>query len=182
MIRHGLLFLPRAGASFAFAAEPRAIATFESIGVYWTPPSDPGPGGCAIQFRKIGESAWREGLPLWFDARNAECRGSLVHLEPGTKYEIEVGNTRGGTRITASTWSERFPIARTVRVASGTQQIDITEGGNAGGYVLYTGEGVAIDGGDAQLYNLSTAAPYIIVPGLTLKAAKEDWVALPPAA
>ena len=182
MIRHGLLFLSLACASFAFAAEPRAIATFESIGVYWTPPSDPGPGGCAIQFRKIGESAWREGLPLWFDARNAECRGSLVHLEPGTKYEIEVGNTRGGTRITASTWSERFPIARTVRVASGTQQIDITEGGSAGGYVLYTGEGVAIDGGDAQLYNISIAAPYVIVRGLTLKGAKQDAIRLLPGA
>ena len=61
--------------SATLGAEPRAIATFESIGVYWTPPADPGAGGCPIQFRKSGESAWREGLPLWFDARNAECRG-----------------------------------------------------------------------------------------------------------
>src|SRR5258708_38181242 len=98
MIRHGLLFLPLACASFAFAAEPRAIATFESIGVYWTPPSHPGPGGCAIQFRKIGESAWREGLPLWFDAPNADCRGRLAQPEPGANYEIAAGNQRGRTR------------------------------------------------------------------------------------
>src|SRR5205823_2161675 len=84
------------------AAEPRAVATFESIGVYWTPPSDPGSAGCAIQFRKSGDSAWRDGLPLWFDARNRECRGSLVQLEPGTKYEIQLG----GNRFAANTWSD----------------------------------------------------------------------------
>src|SRR3954465_2541595 len=99
----------------ALGTEPRSIAPFESIGVYWTPPSDPGPNGCAIQFRKTGESAWHEGLPLWFDARNRECRGSLVQLEPGTKYEIKVG----GSQFAASTWSERFPIARTVKVTAG---------------------------------------------------------------
>src|SRR4051794_1542609 len=96
----------------AIGAEPRAVATFESIGVYWTPPGDPGPAGCAIKFRKAGEGAWRDGLPLWYDARNAECRGSLVQLEPGTKYEIQLA----GAQLTAQTWSERFPIARTVRV------------------------------------------------------------------
>src|SRR2546421_5402991 len=89
-------------ASSALAAEPRAVATFESIGVYWTPPSDPGPAGCPIQFRKSGDSSWHEGLPLWFDARNRECRGSLVELEPGTKYEIKVG----GTQLSASTSRE----------------------------------------------------------------------------
>src|SRR6476646_1266821 len=86
----------------SFAAEPRAVATFESIGVYWTPPSNPGPAGCAIKFRKAGDGEWREGLPLWFDARNAECRGSLVQLEPGTKYEVQLA----GTQLTAQTWSE----------------------------------------------------------------------------
>src|SRR5690242_20648027 len=115
----------------AAAAEPRAVATFESIGVYWTPPADPGPAGCAIRFRKAGDPAWREGLPLWFDKRNAECRGSLVQLEPGTKYEIDLGSAR----LAAQTWSERFPIARTVRVTSG-KALAITEGGNASGYVV----------------------------------------------
>ena len=127
----------------ALGAEPRVIATFESIGVYWTPPADPGPGGCPIQFRKSGESAWREGLPLWFDARNAECRGSLVQLEPGTKYEIQLG----GARFSASTWNERLPIAKTVKVTSGAQPLNITEGGTREGYVLYAGE-ATIDGGE----------------------------------
>ena len=112
----------------ALAGEPRAVPTFESIGVYWTPPADPGPAGCAIRFRKAGDNAWREGLPLWFDKRNAECRGSLVQLEPGTKYEIDLG----AARLAAQTWPERFPIARTVR-AKETKSLAITEGGSAAG-------------------------------------------------
>src|SRR5438270_6859846 len=110
-----LILLALLVSGVALGAEPRAIATFESIGIYWTPPSDPGPAGCAIQFRKSGDSAWRDGLALWFDARNRECRGSLVLLEPGTKYDIKVG----GTPFSATTWNERFPIARTVKVAAG---------------------------------------------------------------
>ena len=178
MIRNPLVFFALACASPAFAAEPRAIATFESIGVYWTPPADPGPGGCAIQFRKHGDAAWREGLPLWFDARNAECRGSLVHLEPGTKYEIQLGSTR----LNASTWNERFPIARTVQLKSGAQQINIADGGTPSGYVLYTGEGVTLDARDAEQYNISIAAPYVIVRGVTLKGAKQDAIRLLPGA
>src|SRR5205809_395353 len=143
----------------ALAAEPRAVPTFESIGVYWTPPRDPGPGGCAIRFRKSGESAWREGLPLWFDARNAECRGSLVQLEPGTRYEIQLSGNEiqlSGAQLTAQTWSEQFPIARTVRVKE-TKALAITDGGSATGYVLYDGSGTIIDGADSEQHNITIA-------------------------
>src|SRR3954468_10556302 len=172
MSRLILLALLVSGA--ALGAEPRAIATFESIGIYWTPPSDPGAAGCPIQFRKSGDSAWHHGLPLWFDARNGECRGSLVQLEPGTKYEIQLG----GNRFAASTWNERFPIARTVKV-NGAKMLRITEGGSASGYVLYDGAGATIDGGDS---NITVAAAYVIVRGFTLKGAKQDAIRLMPGA
>jgi hypothetical protein len=164
-------------ASPASGAEPHAIATFESIGVYWTPSADPGAAGCPLQFRKVGESAWREALPLWYDARNRECRGSLVQLEPATQYEIRVG----GTEIRARTWSERFPVARTVKV-SAAGALKITEGGSADGYVLYDGRGITIDGGDAEQYNIVISAPYVIVRGFTLKGAKQDAIRLLPGA
>ena len=61
----------------------RAVATFESIGLYWTPPSNPGADGCSVIFRKVGDSTWRQGLDMWYDARNNECRGSLVHARAG---------------------------------------------------------------------------------------------------
>ena len=162
----------------ALAAEPRAVPTFESIGVYWTPPSNSGASGCAIQFRRAGESAWRDALAMWFDARNRECRGSIVQLEPGTRYEIRVGNET----VKTATWSERFPIARTVKVKGGTYELDIKEGGSADGYVLYTGDDVTLDGADSVQHNITIAAPYVIVRGLTLKGAKQDAIRLLPGA
>src|SRR5262245_40774463 len=120
------------------------VATFESIGLYWKPPADPGTGGCPVRYRKADEKAWKEGLPLWYDARNRECRGSLVHLSPGTKYEIEVGGSNiGSSSIVASTWSETFPVKKTVRASGGP--LEIKEGGTKDGYVLY--EGGTIEGG-----------------------------------
>jgi hypothetical protein len=144
------------------------VATFESIGLYWKPPADPGPSGCPVRYRKAGDSSsWKDGLPLWYDARNRECRGSLVQLSPGTKYEIEVG----GKAIVASTWSEKFPIARTVKPVPR----EIREGGTRDGYVLYDGTGQTIEGGR---FNVAITAPYVIVRGLTLKDAEIDGIRL----
>lgn len=122
------------------ALAANAIPTFESIGLYWQPPSDPGAAGCPVRYRRSGSPAWREGLALWYDARNGECRGSLVHLAPGTRYEVELGMPGGpAAQLTATTWPESFPIARTVQVQSGSGTLSIAEGGTPGGYVLYTG-------------------------------------------
>ncbi|HYY61801.1 MAG TPA: hypothetical protein VE756_10460, partial [Burkholderiales bacterium] len=68
-MRNLLVSIALAAALPALGAEPRVIPTFESLGIYWTPPSNPGAGGCALQFRKRGEANWRDALPLWFDAR-----------------------------------------------------------------------------------------------------------------
>ncbi|HET7365232.1 MAG TPA: hypothetical protein VFJ70_16815 [Burkholderiales bacterium] len=172
-MRNPLIFLALLGALPALGAEPRVVATFESLGVYWTPPANPGAGGCPLRFRKSGENAWRAALPLWFDARNRECRGSIVQLEPGSAYEISVG----GQQVTARTWSERFPVARTVKVAAASA-LEITEGGTPDGYVVYDGNGATIDGGDAEQFNVTVAAPYVIVRGFTLKGAKQDAIRL----
>jgi len=71
----------------------RAVPTYESAGLYWLSPG--GGSGCRARFRAAGETAWHDGLDLWYDARNAECRGSLVHLKPGKRYEAELGLGRG---------------------------------------------------------------------------------------
>ena len=171
LISLALLLAPLAVSSAP--AEPRVVATFESLGVYWSPPGDPGGAGCPIQFRKAGETQWRDALPLWYDARNRECRGSIVQLEPGSKYELQLG----ARQFSASTWSERFPVARTVKVKP-SEALKITEGGTPSGYVLYDGEGTTIDGSDRELYNISIGAPYVIVRGFTLKGAKQDAIRL----
>jgi hypothetical protein len=166
------------------ASGARAVATFESLGLYWTPPSDPGAAGCPVRYRKSGDAQWKNGLPLWYDARNRECRGSLVMLAPGTSYEVELSIPGGKpplATLTAKTWSERFPVAKTVVVESGSQTLAVTEGGSAEGYVLYTaapGRRATIDVDGKAANDVTIAAPYVIVRGLTLRGAQRDAIDL----
>src|SRR6185436_16342392 len=83
------------------------------------------------------------------------------------------------TLLSATTWNDRFPISKTIRPTS-TSQLKITEGGTRDGYVVY--EGGSIDGKNAEQYNITIAAPYVIVRGFTLKGAKQDAIRLMPGA
>ena len=158
----------------------RAVATFESLGMYWTPGSDPGANGCSIRYRKKSESTWKQGLNMWYDGRNRECRGSLVHLQSGTEYAVEMGvGTNFTTGVNTRTWSENFPIAKTVQVASGSGTLNITEGGTPQGYVLYTGP-ATLDAANGADFNVSINAPYVIVRGLTMKGARVDGIRIAP--
>ena len=165
----------------------KGVATFESIGLYWKPPSNPGSAGCDVSYRRQGESAWKNGMALWYDGRNAECRGSLVHLTPGTNYEVRFAMPGKApvAQTTVKTWSEQFPIAKTVYVTNGSSQINITEGGSASGYVLYTaapGTQVTRDAANGATHNFNISAPYVIVRGLTLRGAVQDAIRLQPTA
>jgi hypothetical protein len=59
------LIKPSSGAPQS--ATPRAVCTFASIGLYWTPDGGADDKTCRVRYRAIGEPAWREALPLWFD-------------------------------------------------------------------------------------------------------------------
>jgi hypothetical protein len=170
-----------AGATTLPANGARAVATFESLGLSWRPGSSPGAAGCSLRYRKHSESTWREALPMWYDTRDSECRGSIVHLEPGTDYAVEMGvGTSFSAGVNTRTWAESFPIARTVQVSSGSGTLNITEGGTAQGYVLYTGP-ATLDAGNAADYNVAINAPYVIVRGLTMRGARVDGIRISPA-
>jgi len=160
----------------------RAVATFQSIGMYWTSPGASS-AGCKMQYRKQGDSTWRDAMDMWFDSRNSECRGSIVMLQPGTQYEVQMGLPGQAFKkgLTVATWNEQFPIAQTITLpASGSSTLNITSGGTANGYVLYQAAsgGSTIDVANAQNNNIVISAPYVIVRGLTLKGAKVDAIAL----
>jgi len=137
-----------------------------------------------VRFKKASESTWKEGLAMWYDSRNSECRGSIVHLTPGTDYQVQFGlpGKAPSAQVNTKTWSEQFPIAKTVYVASGSGTLNITQGGSAStGYVLYTpapGTSATLDGKKAVDYNITVSAPFVIVRGLTLKGAKVDAIRL----
>jgi len=136
-----------------------------------------------MQFRKKGDSAWRDAMNMWFDSRNSECRGSIVMLQPGTQYEVQMGLPGQAFKkgATVATWNEQFPIAQTITLpASSSSTLNITSGGTPSGYILYTAGsgGSTIDVANAQNNNIVISAPYVIVRGLTLKGAKVDAIAL----
>ena len=154
----------------------RGVATFESIGLYWKPGNNPGAAGCTVKYRKHSESTFKQGLDMWYDARNAECRGSLVHLEPNTDYAIEMASGSAVAGANVKTWSENFKVKQTIRVQSGSGTLNITQGGSeADGYVVYEGP-ATLDANNAVDWNVVVSAPYVIVRGLTLKNAKRDGI------
>ncbi|HET7729058.1 MAG TPA: hypothetical protein VFK48_03400 [Usitatibacter sp.] len=159
----------------------RAVATYESVGLYWSAPGSS--NGCSVRFRKSGDTAWIQGLDMWFDARDNECRGSLVQLQPNTYYQVEMGPAGGAMTngVVFKTWSNSLPVAKTIVVNNGSGTLNITEGGSAStGYVVYEGNGATLDAGNAAQFNVSINASYVIVRGLTLRGAQQDAIRISP--
>jgi hypothetical protein len=151
------------------------------VGLYWRPPNGAENTRCNAAYRQQGATTWRKALPLWFDARNKEYRGSVVNLKPGRTYEtqLSLAGTQTAASITVTTWSESFPIARTIHLPSGTSRepYTVAQGGAADGYVLYTsppGGRSTIDVADQSENCIKVRASYVIVRGLTLTGAQRD--------
>jgi hypothetical protein len=168
-----------------FALAQQAISTFHSIGLYWSPTGGSSSVTATAQYRVQGTSLWRDALPLWFDGRNSEYRGSLVNLTPGTTYEIQLSlqGTSTSTTLTVSTWSETFPISKSVYLPNGTsgQTYVITQGGTSSGYVLYTfppGGSTTIDVANGANNCITVNASYVIIRGLTLMGAGSNAIQL----
>ena len=185
-----------AGASFLFvglaianwpahaadSAGVRVVPTYEAAGLYWSNPGANTQTGCEVKFRKQGDSNWSQGLAMWFDARNSECRGSLVGLANGTTYEAQLNlpGQAATKSVTFTTWANSKPVANTIKVASGSATLNITQGGTASGYVVYDGTGSTLDAANGQPYNISVNASYVIVRGFTLKGAQVDGIRISP--
>jgi hypothetical protein len=166
------ILFPNAGSAQGSAS---GVATFHSIGLYWS-----GSGGnsttvCNVQYRVAGSSAWKNGLPLVFDSRSVggrpanEYRGSLVNLTPGTNYEIQLSAGSASASLTVSTWSENFPVGSVTTLSSPTT---ISTSGTPTAYRVYTG---SINGGTN---NIVINASYIIIRNMTLTGAGEDAILL----
>lgn len=166
-------------------ADPRGIPTFECVGLYWRPSGGAEDRPCNAAYRKRGSARWHNALPLWYDTRNREYRGSVVNLKPNTTYEVRLslGGVRKAATFTVATWTEHPPIARTVHLPSGTSReaYTVARGGTAKGYVLYAPArpgGTTIDVGDRSDHCIEVRASYVIVRGLTLKGARRDGILL----
>src|SRR6185369_14581816 len=146
------------------SAGTSAVPTYESAGIYWTNPG--GTSGCEIRFRKSSDATWRQGLAMWYDARDSQCRGSLVHLDPGTDYQVELNlpGQAASRALSFRTWSNTLPVAQTITVNSSSGTLNIAQGGSASGYVVYqAAPGAVLDAGNASANNVTINASYVIL-------------------
>jgi hypothetical protein len=160
----------------------RAVPTYESVGLYW---SDPPAArtehtACRVRYRAAGEDTWRDGHDMWFDRNTNECRGSIVHLSPGTDYEAELAVAGARREVRFRTWSNRVPVGTTVRVPSGSKMLVITSGGTSSGYTVYQGSPGVLDARNAAPHNIYIDASYVVVRGFTLKGASRDAIRISP--
>jgi hypothetical protein len=172
---------------------PRAVSTFNCIGLYWNPPEGAPENTCAVRYRRVGSEEWKQALPLWFDARQAEevpvehrrqYRGSIVHLKAGTWYQIELSlqKTQQGALLLARTWDERFLVGTAVTVSDDRTPLVVDRSGSPQGYVLYApapGRATAtIDVRNTQEQCVEVRGSYVILRGLTLRNAQRHGIRL----
>ncbi len=158
-----------------------AVPTFECVGLYWKP-GDTAGGAAQVRFRPQNDSTWREAYPLWYAERDGEFRGSLVYLQSGTTYEIELTAPSGKKALlTVTTRSEQFPIGKTTHLTGGEsdQPLRIMESGTADAWHLVTpapGTKAVIDVFNLHDNCVEVAANYVIIRGLELKNAGQSAV------
>jgi hypothetical protein len=148
------------------------VSTFHSLSVYWNPVSADRSRLAQVQYRPTGSNAqWADGYPLWYSQADDHYRGSIVHLQPGTTYEIKLTllGTSETETLTATTWSESFPVAKVVKVGNRSDTLRITEGGSPEGYVVY--ENGVIDTDDKS--GIVINADYVMVRNVTIIGAKD---------
>jgi hypothetical protein len=159
--------------------EPFAIPTFHCLGVYWSPPGGSADREVLVRYRECDAATWQEALPMRYhpipgtDAERTDYRGSIVHLTPATTYEIQLtlAGTNTTASLTATTWSEEFPIGEIVRGRDRSSPLTISESGAPGAYRVYDGRGATIDVRHAHDHCVTIDASYVILRGFTLKGA-----------
>ena len=175
------------------AAQLEAVATYTSIGLYWSASAAPG-GQATVQYRAVGNREWRQAQPLRHDERRHDVRGkhiphwrgSIVGLTADTTYEVAVGTRSAADVTTVRTWSERPAIGRQIELALRSEaMLAVREGGSSDAYLLIRprmGESATIDAGGRQAHNIYVDAPFVIIRGLRLGNAREDAIKLGPRA
>ena len=156
----------------AAESAPTAVATFECIGVYWAAPEA---SECTVQFRREGAEAWRAALPLVYDGRDHEFRGSIVGLAPDTPYDIKLHAGAAEKTLTARTRSDQFPIGETTTLPPGDSAdgITIAKSGTLQGYHLVTVPAGGRSTIDVRNHGSCVVidADYVIVRGVELRNA-----------
>lgn len=158
---------------------PFVIPTFHCLGIYWTPPGGAADKQVLIRYRQKGGSEWKEGLAMKYhpiektEKDLTDYRGSIVHLQPATTYEIQLTLERTETKatFTGTTWSEKFPEGEIIKVKDSNSTLEINQSGTAQAWRVYDGTGATIDVRHQQDSCIRVNASYVILRGFTLRGA-----------
>jgi hypothetical protein len=153
---------------------PYAVGTYESAGIYWTTPEN---DACAIRYRQADENVWTQGLDLTYDDRDNQYRGSIIGLQPGTEYEVELSTSSEQTHFTFRTRNDQFPIGHTTVLPEGVSEepIIVNESGSPEAYHLITvpeGTKSVLNMKNVHDYGIEIDADYVIVRGVEIRNAK----------
>ncbi len=159
---------------------PYVVSTFECLGIYYKVDSN-NLGECKVSYRKSGVSLWKEVIPLWFDERDNEYRGSIVGLTPNMEYEIRLNCGGKDIELKARTRSDKFPVGKTTYLKGGItdETIYVNESGTSDAWHLITpepGSKTIIDPENFNDNNIVINANYVIIRGLELKNAALDAI------
>ncbi|MFC1562766.1 hypothetical protein ACFL4Z_01800 [candidate division KSB1 bacterium] len=154
---------------------PYAVGTFECLGIYYEIDSID-VGECKVSYKESGTDEWKEVLPLWFDKRDSEYRGSIVGLTPDTEYDIRLNCGDKEVIFRSQTRNDLIPVGKTTFLEDGVtdETIYITESGESDSWHLITtapGSKTVIDPENSADYNIVIDASYVIIQGLELKNA-----------
>jgi hypothetical protein len=161
------------------------VPTFHCLGLYWSPAGGEAGKKVLVTYREAGQKDWRDGFAMRYNpVKTPECkgdyRGSLVNLKPGTPYDIALTleGTETRTSLKASTWSEKFPVASTVKCENRDKTLTVDTSGTAEGYVLYDGTGTTIDTANKSDVGIAVEASYVILRGFAIKNVKQFGISL----
>jgi hypothetical protein len=176
-------------------------ATFHNIGCTWDETANNTSNEVQVRYKDDSTNVWKQALNFWWDARtnlqivnnvpvaqtvpnqwSLQARGSIVGLEEGTTYTVQVLTESTGITATDTVTtrdSTALPIDSTVTPdLTSNAKLTISVGGNAtDGYVRYfrTG-GWLIDGNNAITDCVVVNASYVIIDGLTCKETTKNGV------
>ncbi|MDO5566299.1 MAG: right-handed parallel beta-helix repeat-containing protein, partial [Planctomycetia bacterium] len=131
-----------------------------------------------LHYRKQGETQWLPAYPPVYEPSQRTARGSIVHLQEGTTYDVQLEYTdsgRSGKFVRSfTTQTVNVPIAKTIELTQADLPLQINQSGKPDGYIRYTCKpGTTLDGGDTAISGITLKnVSYIIFENISIKGGR----------
>lgn len=147
------------------AGELRVLPTFNSAGIVFGCPEKI--DNVKLEYRPAGTNAlWLTATAPVYDGICRNYRGSVMHLDEDTEYEIRIGGKTASFR----TWKSQVPIARTIVVDPKSVKFPlvIDAKGDESGWIRYTASGKLVNPTD-ELAILVDGASHVVFDDMVIE-------------